>query len=111
MADQQQILSQTTNLNSLHQSIQQKIIEAVAEQRAMEYQLASLEVEISNYEKQMERWSEKDLLLGRMKREKQLQQNLYSMLKRTRQEAEIARAAELGSVLVLESAEVSDQPV
>ena len=111
MADQQQILSQTTNLNSLHQSIQQKIIEAVAEQRAMEYQLASLEVEISNYEKQMERWSEKDLLLGRMKREKQLQQNLYSMLKRTRQEAEIASAAELGSVLVLESAEVSDQPV
>ena len=46
-----------------------------------------------------------------MKREKQLQQNLYSMLKRTRQEAEIASAAELGSVLVLESAEVSDQPV
>ena len=46
-----------------------------------------------------------------MKREKQLQPNLYSMLKRTRQEAEISSAAELGSVLVLESVEVSDQPV
>ena len=77
----------------------------------MEYQLASLEAEIGNYEKQMERWSEKDLLRGRMKREKQLQPNLYSMLKRTRQEPEISSAAELGSVLVLESAEVSDQPV
>ena len=91
--------------------MRQQIIEAVAEQRAVEYQLASLEAEIGNYEKQMERWSEKDLLRGRMKREKQLQPNLYSMLKRTRQETEISSAAELGSVLVLESAEVSDQPV
>ena len=52
--------------------MRQQIIEAVAEQRAVEYQLDSLESEIGNYEKLMERWSEKDLLLGRMKREKQL---------------------------------------
>ncbi|MBI1926805.1 AAA family ATPase [Candidatus Poribacteria bacterium] len=109
--DQKKVISQTTTLNPIHQELKSNIIGVLAEIRSAENQLLVLNQRIQAYEKLMEEWPEKQLELARLKRKVLLDQELFSALESTRQEASIASAAELGSVKILEAADKPNRPI
>ena len=109
--DRKKITSQTTSLNLIHQALERQIIEALAEIRQVERQLQVLNQQIDNYDVLMKRLPDKQLELARLKRTLLLNQEIFSTLETTKQQASIASAAELGSVKILESADIPDKPV
>ncbi|MCZ6678821.1 MAG: AAA family ATPase [Candidatus Poribacteria bacterium] len=109
--DRQRVTSQTTSPNPVHQALEQQTIEALAEIRQIERQLQELNLTIESYDNLIEKWPEKQLELARLKRTLLLNQEMFSTLEATKQEASIVSAAELGSVKILERANIPDCPV
>ena len=109
--DLRTVTSQTTSPNPTHQTLQQQAIQALAAIRQTENQLRVLNEQIENYDELMEQWPAKQLELARRKRSVILNQELFSTLEATRQEAGIVGASELGSVKILEWARAPDDPV
>ena len=109
--DRKRIVSQTTSLNPIHQALEQQIIEALAETRQIEHQLQILTQQIESYTQLTAQWPEKQLELARLKRTVLLNQELFSTLETMKHEASIVSAAELGSVKILEKADIPDRPV
>lgn len=109
--DGRRVTSQTTTLNPIHQALTQQIIEVLADIRESEHRLQVLVGQTETYDKLIAEWPEKQVELARLRRKVLLNQELYSRLESTRQEASIVSAAELGSIKIYEKAEVPDRPI
>ena len=106
--DEQRITSQTTTLNPIHQGLVQQMIGALATIRQVDDKIAVLDAEIQTYNKVIAEWPDKQLTLGRLKRDLLLYKQLYDILVRTELEAQLVKDAELGNVRILEQAFLPD---
>jgi capsular exopolysaccharide synthesis family protein len=109
--DEKRLSSQTTSINPVYQALEQQAVETLAEIRQLERQLQTLNLKIESYDVIKSDWPEKQLELARLKRAVLLNQELYTALEKTRQEASIVSAAELGNVKILERAEIPTRPI
>ena len=109
--DEQRITSKTTTLNPIHQGLTERMIGVLATIRQVNNKIMVLDEKIATYNKLIAEWPDKQLELGRLKRELLLAVQLYQTLAQTQQEARLVKEAELGSVKILEQAILPERPI
>ena len=109
--DEQRITSKTTTLNPIHQGLTEQMIGVLATIRQVNNKIMVLDEKIATYNKLIAEWPDKQLELGRLKRELLLAVQLYQTLAQTQQEARLVKEAELGSVKILEQAILPEHPI
>ena len=109
--DEQRITSKTRTLNPIHQGLTKELILTIGQIRQTDNQILVLDAKIETYNELIATWPDKQLALGRLKRDLLLDQQLYETLVKARQEAMLIKEAELGSVKILEDASFPERPI
>ena len=105
------IISKTTTLNPIHQQLSSDIIQTQAQIDATNAQEIVLQNRISEYKQILKEMPEKQVELAKKKRDVALYQKLLTSLQETKQEADIFKEAEVGSVKELDKAYEPDKPI
>ena len=111
-AEAENILSSTTtSLNPIYHKLKQDIIVAQSDVIGYEVRTAVLEQRRSGYDDEIERWPEKKIQLLQRQQELAMYQKIRDSLLETKQDAGMAKEAELGNVRIWDKAIEPQEPI
>lgn len=88
-----------------------RVIEAETEISTLKARSEALGRVVENYSKKLEKLPEKTLKLARLKRYKQVDENLYYMMKEKFEESQISMAGQIGKVRIIDQAVEPLEPI
>jgi capsular exopolysaccharide synthesis family protein len=88
-----------------------RVIEAETEIHTLKARSEALKRVVDNYSKKLEKLPEKSLKLARLKRYKQVDENLYYMMKEKFEESQISMAGQIGKVRIIDRATEPVEPI
>lgn len=88
-----------------------RVIEAETEIHTLKARSEALSRVVENYGKKLEKLPEKSLKLARLKRFKQVDENLYYMMKEKYEESQISMAGQIGKVRIIDRATEPLEPI
>ncbi len=88
-----------------------RVIEAETEIHTLKARSEALGRVVDNYGKKLEKLPEKSLKLARLKRYKQVDENLYYMMKEKFEESQISMAGQIGKVRIIDRAAEPLEPI
>ncbi|MFQ6042661.1 MAG: GumC family protein, partial [Candidatus Poribacteria bacterium] len=111
-AETENILSaKTTSLNPIYQKLKQDIIVAQSDVIGYDVRTAVLEQRKNSYDDKIEKWPEKKIKLLQLQQDLAMYQKIRDSLLETKQEAGMAKEAELGNVRIWDRAIEPQEPI
>lgn len=105
------VSGKTETISPIYTELYSKLVSYEAEVNALSAKEDALGSLVANYENEVNRLPQQELTLARLEREKQVNAELYAILVKARNEAEIASASTIGTIEVVDPAPRPTGPV
>jgi len=105
------VAGKTETINPIYTELYTKLVSYEAEVNALSAKEDGLGSLLAKYENEVNKLPQQELTLARLEREKQVNAELYAILVKARNEAEIASASTIGTIEVVDPAPRPTRPV
>jgi len=105
------VAGKTETINPIYTELYTKLVSYETEVNALDAKEDALGSLVAKYENEVNRLPQQELTLARLERERQVNAELYDILVKARNEAEIASASAIGTTEVVDSASKPTRPV
>jgi len=105
------VAGKTETISPIYTELYSKLVSYEAEVNALSAKEDALKSLVAKYENEVNRLPQQELTLARLEREKQVNAELYAILVKARNEAEIASASTIGTIEVVDPAPKPTRPV
>jgi polysaccharide chain length determinant protein (PEP-CTERM system associated) len=108
---QEVVSSKTKTTNPFYNQLKEKLITANTSIIAIEARLSGYQEQIQEIEGELNSLPAKELKLARLKRDLNVAENVYTMLRERKEEIQIQKAMKTSDVVVVDAAVINEEPI